>query len=119
MLQTPGIVIEGERRGRSIHKGRRTVTPVPIQWSARRTAPNIACQTLFPWPAETYPGLARGMVTVLRNRVKADTVKKWRQGLRTMPVWAIETVRAELARRRAAIDHADALLATELEKRKP
>lgn len=117
MLQTEIVPYAKHDRSRKIHRGSQRLSPVPLRWSSWRTAPNIAAQTLFPWPAETYPGLQRGMVAVLHNRVKADTIKKWRQGLRAIPLWAIELIRAELGRRRQAIDHADALLAAELEKR--
>lgn len=117
MLQTVhGATIE-RRRGRIIHRGKRVLPPVPPQWGTARTALNIAAQTLFQWPAETYPGIERGMVATLGARSTANTIRKWRQGARRTPAWVAAAVLEELERRRRAIEHAEALLRAELEKR--
>jgi hypothetical protein len=47
-----------------------------------------------------YPGLTRGAVELLGNKVAARTIRSWRQGTRYKPpLWAIEILQAFLRRR--------------------
>lgn len=82
----------------------------------RNTRPhpfNRAVIGFLPWTRATYPRNEDQLVTVFQGRVKADTIKKWRQGKRQPPQWAIDLLLDALQARRAAIDHAIALLKNE------
>ena len=47
---------------------------------------------LFPWTVETYPGVHRGFLAVLGNRVSWDVVRHWLHDRRPVPAWAAEVL---------------------------
>lgn len=53
------------------------------------TAFNRAALLAFLWAPEHYPGLTRGMMGLLGNRVTRQTIQRWRSGKRKAPQWAI------------------------------
>ena len=70
------------------------------------------CDWCFAWDTETYPGIVRGFLSVLGNRVTWRSVQHWQAETRPIPPWA----RAVLAdylegRARVALDLAAELRA--------
>jgi len=75
-------------------------------------------QALFPWEQRfDYPGRIRGLVTLFRGRVTKWAIREWRRGRNPTPQWALDLVLTELHKRRAALDHAIALI--EAHNKKP
>lgn len=95
------------------HRGHRRQPPVPLQFSQGRTPAQKGALALFPWHWEAYPGLELGLFALFKGRAKVDTIRKWRNGDRRTPAWAIDLLSVALEQRRAEIDHALALLAKE------
>lgn len=78
---------------------------------AHGTLLNRASLALYPWMAsDEYPGRIKGLLALFRNRVAYVTIRNWRRGTRRTPQWALDIILAELIERRAALDHAIALL---------
>lgn len=57
---------------------------------------------LFPWSVETYPGIKRGVLAVLGNRVTWRVVQFWQAEGRPIPPWA-RAILADYLRSRAAV----------------
>jgi hypothetical protein len=94
----------GRRPGRQIteHRERRkqafwAVKALgPRVLSTANTPYNLAASIAFP----EYPNLPHAMVALLGYRVTADSIRRWRNGLRPAPQWAIDIL-AEHLRTRA------------------
>ena len=78
----------------------RRAQPRYFRRSPGYTAFDRALSAAFPWSPDDYPGLTRGAVELLGNKVADRTIRNWRQGTRYQPpLWAIEIVQAFLRRR--------------------
>jgi hypothetical protein len=64
--------------------------------STKKTAYNLAASIALP----EHSGLLRGMVELLGYRVSSHTIRKWRNGQRNPPQWAVDIL-AEYLRTRA------------------
>ena len=43
---------------------------------------------LFPWPTRTYPGIGRGILSILSRHLTRRSLDNWRSGFRPLPAWA-------------------------------
>jgi hypothetical protein len=74
--------------------------------STQKTPYNIGACVAFP----EHPGLLRGMIELLGYRVTSDTIRRWRNGRRKPPQWAIDMLAEHLRNRaREYLDAADRL----------
>jgi hypothetical protein len=90
---------------------------VPRTKSARATAFNLACLTLYSGGAKTEPSGFLAMLSALFcARVTPNAIRHWRAGRRHPPEWAICTLQIELRSRARALNAAAHEL--ELEKGK-
>jgi hypothetical protein len=92
---------------------------VPPSWSDARTPINQAGQSVFEWPLHLYPGLERGLEALFQYRVKIDTIRKWRNGSKKPPAWAIDLLLQAIRKRIDALNHVEALLIASQKEKGP
>ena len=98
----PAARKNGQRAHHWAHNGK----AVPRIFCEAKTAVNIGLRQLF----KPTDSLLSGAKKLFGHRVKPDTIKKWRQGKRKTPAWALALVRAAIERRIAELQHARELL---------
>lgn len=86
---------------------------VPQSWSDARTPSNQAAQQLFQWHSENYPGIEKGLYRLFKGRAKINTIRKWRNGTRRTPQWALALLIEAIENRIDSLQHARALLQKE------
>jgi hypothetical protein len=101
------------QRGRRLHlqASKRSLVPSSPHVS-RSNLPGRVVAWLFPWTVTEYPGVYRGVLGLLGNRVGWDTVRHWLHDRRPIPPWARAVLADYLeARGRVALDLAAELRA--------
>jgi hypothetical protein len=91
------------QRGQRLHRQALKRQLVPSDRHVHRSnLPGRVVAWLFPWTVTTYPGVYRGVLGVLGNRVGWGTVRHWLHDRRPIPPWA-RAVLADYLRSRAAV----------------
>jgi hypothetical protein len=79
-------------------------------WANYRSVFETACVAALPWSVWTYPGLWRGLVSILGGRASYRSIEHWRSGRRDPPQWACDLLADYLEGRAAAMASAAATL---------
>jgi hypothetical protein len=68
-----------------------------------KTATGIDAAIHYIWPEggwrEQFAGVHAAAAAFLNHRAKPETIRKWRQGRRRAPQWAVDMILAELRKR--------------------